>query len=329
MLKKYIVITSVFQPTEAIRAFSSMSGYRLVVVGDAKTPERWECPNVEYVSLERQRDMPTRVGRLLPLNHYCRKMMGYLYAMEKGADIIIDSDDDNIPFETWEFPEMDGVFEYIQPNHGFINMYERFSDRKIWPRGLPLRLINDPRDFESDIGTRHCNVGVWQGLADGDPDVDAIYRMTYGELCCFAVKQPCVLGAGTISPFNSQNAAFRKAVFPLLYLPISVTFRFTDILRGLVAQPIMWLYGYHLGFTSATVTQERNPHDLMKDFISEIPMYTQSEEVFKRVSEAISPDRSIADNLRLSYKALFASGIVADRELESLDAWLNDVARLC
>ena len=24
-------------------------------------------------------------------------------------------------------------------------------------------------------------VGVWQGLADGDPDVDAIYRLTVGE----------------------------------------------------------------------------------------------------------------------------------------------------
>ena len=37
-----------------------------------------------------------------------------------------------------------------------------------------------------------------------------------------------MLGSGTISPFNSQNTLFTRAVFPLLYLPTYVTFRFTD-----------------------------------------------------------------------------------------------------
>ena len=41
-----------------------------------------------------------------------------------------------------------------------------------------------------------------------------------------------------------------------MYLPTFVTFRFTDILRSYVAQPIMWNAGYRLGFTNATVTQK-------------------------------------------------------------------------
>ena len=67
--------------------------------------------------------------------------------------------------------------------------------------------------------------------------------------------------------------------FALLYLPAHVTFRFTDILRGLVAQPILWAAGYQLGFTRATVVQERNPHELLEDFESESPGYLRVEKI--------------------------------------------------
>ena len=51
---------------------------------------------------------------------------------------------------------------------------------------------------------------------------------------------------------------FRKPpVFPYC-IPAFVTFRFTDILRGYVAQPILQAAGYRLGFTEATVYQDRN-----------------------------------------------------------------------
>ena len=39
----------------------------------------------------------------------------------------------------------------------------------------------------------------------------------------------------TYSPFNSQNTLWRKELLPLAYLPSKVTFRYTDILRGMIA----------------------------------------------------------------------------------------------
>jgi hypothetical protein len=117
-----------------------------------------------------------------------------------------------------------------------------------------------------------------------------------------------------------------KELFPLLYLPCFVTFRFTDILRGLVAQPIMWLHGYTLGFTNATVVQKRNPHDYFKDFISEIPMYTQGESVIDIVSAAISSSNSISENLYKAYEALEKEGIVTAKELEVLALWLEEIS---
>lgn len=324
--KKIIVITSIYQPTEAIEAFAKMPDYKLVVVGDKKTPSDWYYNNVEYLPVATHENIGTHLHKVLPYNHYSRKMMGYLRAIANDADIIIDTDDDNIPKDNWSFPEFEEEFNYIPGDKGFINVYQLYTDAHIWPRGLPLHLINKKFDLEKDITTRISKVGMWQGLADEDPDVDAIYRLTNDTPCYFNNRPPVVLGKGTISPFNTQNTIIRKELFALMYLPTYVTFRFTDILRGFVAQPIMWLYDYHLGFVDATVVQKRNPHDYVKDFISEIPMYKHCEEVMEVTSAAISTSASINDNLYNTYEALLKKGIVEDKELIVLSAWLKDIS---
>ena len=159
-----------------------------------------------------------------------------------------------------------------------------------------------------------------------NPDVDAIYRLTNNTPIYFNWRAPLVLAQDACCPFNSQNTYFRKEVFPLLYLPSTVTFRFTDILRGLVAQPILWAAGYHLGFAGATVLQKRNPHDYLKDFESEIPCYLQAEKVVQIAKEAVSPERSISENMLAVYRALSDKGIVSENELEILSCWLGFVA---
>ena len=324
-MKNYIVITSIFHPTEAVREFSRRPGYKLLVIGDAKSPADWVSEGVEFVDLEQQSRLPYRLVEHLPRNHYCRKMIGYLNAIKQGADVIIDTDDDNIPKADWSFPGFEGRFESLTGNLGFVNIYQLFTDLPIWPRGFPLNLISRKFSLDKEVTETVSRVGVWQGLADEDPDVDAIYRLTDNQPCYFKKRSPIVLGRGTISPFNSQNTAIRRELFPLLYLPTFVTFRFTDILRGLVAQPIMWAAGYHLGFVDATVVQKRNPHDYMKDFQSELPMYLHCEKVIDVVGEKISSAQGVADNLYEAYRALLHAGIVEKSEMTTLSSWLADI----
>lgn len=325
-----IVITSIFAPTKAVVKFAELSNHQLIVVGDKKSPAGWQQANATYLSVETQEKQGFRTATQLPFNHYGRKMMGYLHAMQQGAQLIIDTDDDNIPYEGWTFPELEGEFRTTPPNRGFVNVYKNFTQQHIWPRGYPLDLILDPAHTvaEADLTTQPVRVGVWQGLADGDPDVDAIYRLTSNAECFFDDRPPVVLAAGTLCPFNSQNTAIRRELFPLLYLPAYVTFRFTDILRGLVAQPIMWLHGYRLGFTKATVVQERNPHDYVKDFESEIPCYLHPNKVIATVQGAISPAATVSENVYAAYAELAQAGIVPAQELELLQLWLNDVQTL-
>lgn len=124
---------------------------------------------------------------------------------------------------------------------------------------------------------------------------------------------------------EAEVEALRRELFPLLYLPAHVTFRFTDILRGLVAQPLMWLAGFHLGFTSATVEQLRNPHDFLTDFASEMPCYLYPERIIEIVGGVARSSASLADNLMTAYRALHEAAIVTQDELVTLEAWLKDV----
>ncbi len=321
----FIVVTSVFPPTDALRAFARLSEWHMIVVGDQRTPPEWALDGVTYLSPSAQTALGFETTNLLPWNHYARKMVGYLYAMREGAQVIADTDDDNIPKDNWACPKFEGEFDVITGS-GFVNVYRRFTDAFVWPRGYPLRLLR-AEEAVTAVRPQIVEIGVWQFLADADPDVDAVYRLVFDGPITFAERAPLVLDHGVVCPFNSQNTVFARDAFPLLYLPAFVNFRFTDILRSLVAQPVLWEHGLRLAFGSATVRQERNPHDYLKDFADEIPMYLQAEGAFDAAVAATSAEASIAQNLSAAYGRLEESGIVESRERLLLDAWLNDVAR--
>lgn len=327
MSNQFVIITSIFPPTTAVTRFAQQKDWQLIVAGDKKTPADWQCEGVTFLSASEQAQSGYHVADALPWNHYCRKVIAYVHAIKMGAEVIVDTDDDNIPKENWAVPDFNGPHLTTKPELGFVNIYKSFTDMHIWPRGFPLNHITEQKAIlrDDELSREAIRVGIWQGLADGDPDVDAIYRLTSDEPCLFKEREPIVLARGTLCPYNSQNTAYRKELFPLLYLPSYVTFRFTDILRGLVAQPIMWLMGYHLGFSNATVFQERNPHNYLTDFESEIPCYLYPERVVEIVSGSIKSSNSLPDNLYAAYEALHGQQIVASEELIALSAWLKDI----
>jgi hypothetical protein len=322
-MRNFVVITTIFEPTEAVKSFASNKNCRLIIVADRKTPSSWKQEGSAFLSLDAQRKDGNALGKLIPLDHYSRKMLGYLKAMHDGADSIIDADDDIYPKPDWSFPDFDGNYDTIDAP-GFINIYQYFTKQKIWPRGLPPEETEKPAKNKILRKTRSVRVGVWQGLSDKQPDVDAIFRLHHDQEYYFEEADPIVLDSNTISPFNSQNTSFRKEVFPLLYLPSTVSFRFTDILRSYIAQPILWNKGFNLGFVQANTIQHRNRHDTTEDLLSEIPMYQNAGRISGIVSDAIIERNSIADNLFLAYRALIHEKIAGETELAILEAWLKE-----
>jgi hypothetical protein len=326
-MKKFIVITSIFPPSPAIQKFAKMADWHLIVVGDKKTPGDWNYPGVTYLSLEHQSELGYEAFDVLPLNHYARKNLGYLYAMQLGAEWIADTDDDNIPYSHWqdiELAEHAALKTVVSPR--FPNIYRHFTSEHIWPRGFPLDEILEPSQIvlKPPLDSR---IGVWQFLADGDPDVDAIYRLTLNKPIIFEKREPVRLERGIYSPFNSQNTVWSKSAFEFMLLPAYVSFRFTDILRGYIAQRCLWAGKTFLAFGSATAYQERNPHNYLSDFQSEVPAYLNVKKIIDtldHINDVGSPD----ELLMTCYQALCDEGYIAQEELTLCQAWINDLRKI-
>ena len=201
---------------------------------------------------------------------------------------------------------------------------------KVWPRGLPLDEIA-ASDSISGAPTSEPAL-VWapiqQGLADNAPDVDAVWRLTMDRIFHFDDRDSVYLKPGTWSPFNSQSTWWWPDAFPLLYLPSCCSFRMTDIWRSFIAQRCLWEIGAGLVFHGPEVFQDRNAHDLMRDFRDEIPGYTRNKD-FIEVLERLTLDNdttAVGDNLLHCYQSLIDAGFFADRERLLVDTWLRDLA---
>jgi hypothetical protein len=73
--------------------------------------------------------------------------------------------------------------------------------------------------------------------------------------------------------------------------------------------------------------QERNPHDLIEDFKSEIPCYTFSLKIIEILSNLkLSNDHY--NNLKIIYSEFLKNGIVQNEELISLQNWIDDIKNI-
>jgi hypothetical protein len=323
---RYVVMTSIHDTNPVMRAYASLEDWRLILVGDRKGPACIDDDRIEFLDLASQVQLGFETHALTPENHYARKNLGYLHAMSLGAEIIAETDDDNLPKPGW------GRGVAFQHDHlktlggsDFVNVYAEFTGQPAWPRGFPLERLSAAH---SPTARRlPCRIGIWQHLADDSPDVDAIHRLVFAGDLVFDDAEPFALCPHTYCPFNSQNTFWSRPAFALLYLPTTVSFRFTDILRGYVAQRLLWQRDLLLGFAGASVRQDRNPHDLMRDFRDEIPVYTRVLDVVSELEDVRLPEDPL-DGLAEIYGRLAKRGIVRAEELRGVEAWSRDVREL-
>jgi hypothetical protein len=328
-----LVVTSIAGPNEVLRSLAGGAAGREVhffLMGDAPSPPDFSLSGCDYYSLDRQARTDLRIAELLPTRHYARKNIGYLLAGRDGAEIIVETDDDNLPRESFWGERRRVQNVPLLREAGWVNVYRYFTDALTWPRGLPLDEVRQmPPAFEQ-IPVTVADCPIQQGLADDNPDVDAIYRLVMPLPISFRGDRRIALGKGAWCPFNSQNTTCWRAAFPLLYLPSTCTMRMTDIWRGFVAQRIGWENGWSLLFHEPTVTQLRNDHDLLHDFRDEVPGYLHNREIADRLS-ALSLQQGrehLGDNLLRCYEALVQMGVLDGREMGLVEAWCEDWKRV-
>ena len=321
-MKKCIIITTINEPSEQVIHYSTIPDWTLIIVGDTKTNDlSYKNIPCVYLGIEQQKNLYPKLHDKVPLKSYTRKMFGYLYAIQNKYDIIYDTDDDNkyiMPLDDFDSKKRT---KKLSLNHGFVNLYKIFTDSHIWLRGIPpnhesVCIIPDLSDELNKL-----EYSIIQGLVNNDPDVDAFYRINVSNKPFTFEKDPgydILLDKYSVCPFNTQNTFWiDPKMFYAMFLPTTVTFRYTDILRGFIALFQLWKNDKTILFTMPTAYQKRNEHDLMKDLESEISMYDTAEQVI-----VLLKNNSNA-TIQEVYKILHNQKIVTEDELEVLNIWLE------
>jgi hypothetical protein len=329
-----LVVTSIAKPNAVLHQLAEgcrEHGYSFILIGDEPSPPDFQLEGCRFYGLAEQRKLGFEFAVKCPTRHYARKNIGYLQAIREGATRIIETDDDNIPYrEFWETRSRHRQSVKTLAGHGWVNVYSYFSEANIWPRGLPLDSIKANLPAFDSLASQEADCPIQQGLADENPDVDAVYRLLLELPQSFRKDRQVALLEGSWCPFNSQNTTWWPDAFPLLYLPAYCSFRMTDIWRSFVAQRVIWTNGWGVLFHEPTVWQERNEHDLMRDFKDEVPGYLNNRAICDALHYLqLRPGvESIGENLLICYEKLISMGWIEKQELQLVEAWLNDLKQL-
>ena len=326
---KWFVITTINKPTAVFEKLSKLKDWHGVVVADKKTPKDWNVPGITFLSVEYQQTCKYKIAQLLPWNHYGRKNIGYLYAIEHGAKLIYETDDDNfILNETIDYlPEYTDCLVFDCQKNCF-NPYAYFGQPSVWPRGYPLKEICKTNRVAVQKKNK-CFIPIQQGLVNNDPDVDAIFRLTRNQLLEFdSGIPPAACAMGTMAPFNSQNTIFYYSSFWALLMPISVTSRVADIWRGYWAQRLLWDIGGSLCFLPPTAIQERNEHDFLNDFEQELDLYLQVDNLIKKLNQWQSTKNNFFECMHELLVFLTDNNFLKKNDLELAKTWIEDLIEL-
>lgn len=346
LCEKWAVITTIFEPSKLVKQLGKLEDWCTVVVGDKKTPPSFSSlssPRLVYLSPDDQRALPYKIVSLLPWNHFGRKNVGFLFAIHHGAETIYDVDDDNIFLEDKMTLFDEKPTHQVQSKSSVFNVYSCFQQRDqgaygvsspsfSWPRGFPLDLISDPATSRCGDNVlvaeqkERPSIGVLQSLANNDPDIDAIYRLTRPLPFSFdETNLQVVLPPGLMTPYNAQATMhFSKAFWGML-LPITVHGRVSDIWRSYWTQRLLWDVDLRLAFSNPWVLQDRNPHSYLGDFKAEEHLYHRSGALVKYLLEWQHEAKSVPEALELLYIDIYEHGVIELPDVELLQAWIQDL----
>jgi len=321
---KCVIVTTINKPTESILKHINNPDYDVIIVGDNKTPDDYKNLNCIYLDIRSQKKLFPELSELLPYNHYCRKNLGYLYAIKKGYKIIYETDDDNIPYDNF-----DNILKYnnlkiiTEQNNVWINIFKYFTNNAyIWPRGFPLTLLkNNPNYLIQDTNKRPS---IINGLVENDPDVDALFRIicNHQSGIRWDKHKSILVDNKNVCVFNTQNTFWlNPELFMCILIPCSVSFRYCDILRGIINNIILKKTNNYMMYSSPNVVQNRNEHNLINDFKSEYEMYIHNENILNFIENNTENITSVKELLFLIYKNLLVNNIITKKDIDILNKW--------
>lgn len=74
--EKWIIVTTINEPTEQIKRLAAIRDFQLLVIGDKKTKQHWFHENTIFLSLKEQSSLGYKILENTPFNAYNRKNIG-------------------------------------------------------------------------------------------------------------------------------------------------------------------------------------------------------------------------------------------------------------
>jgi len=276
-MKKFIVTTTINKPTLATLKFCEIAqnkNWTFVIIGDTKTPhesyKQLENNHVIYLSPEDQESLYPELSETIGWKSIQRRNIGFVYAYNQGADIVATVDDDNIPYDNWgdnllvnQEIEVD-LYENISSN--YFDPISPTNHSELWHRGYPIEDLPFKNNIEYKGKTKR-KVLVQADFWDGDPDIDAICRLSKKPIVKFNEFNPFC--SNQLAPFNSQNTFLSREVLPF-YAVLPHAGRMDDIWGSYITQ---YYFPNSVIYNKATVYQDRNAQDLVTNLENEVIGY--------------------------------------------------------
>jgi hypothetical protein len=292
-MNKYIVTTTIQPPTEATLLFSKLQDWKLIIVGDKKTPHtEYDNGNWIYLHPDYQQKTYPETSDLIGWNCIMRRNIGFLEAYKLGADIVASVDDDNIPYKEWGEELLVGQDLPVKIFHnpiGVLDPLQLTNHPELWHRGFPIdRLYEKKTVTYTGIETKEVifQVGLW----DGDPDVDALCRLMFKPTNLNLTIND-TFSSDNYIPFNSQNTFIARKALPS-YMVLPHVGRSDDIWGGYIAEYIL---NTRPIFTKATTYQKRNEQHIYKNLDDELLGYRKTSRLLDAMHmwNAIIPEKTL------------------------------------
>ena len=278
-MKKFIVTTTINSPTIATRKFCEFKDWTLIVVGDTKTPhQKYKDLDCIYLSPDDQEILNKELSDIIGWNSIRRRNLGFLFAYQQGADIVATVDDDNIPYDDWGtdlYVGQEIECDLYESEHDVFDPLSVTFRNEVWHRGYPIEYVPTRHKVEYKGKTKR-KVLVQSDLWDGDPDIDAMARLSIKPNVKYSdiTKPYC---SNQIAPFNSQNTFLAREVIPF-YSVLPHIGRMDDIWGSYILQHH---FPNSVVYNRASVYQDRNVQDLITNLENEIIGYRNTLKLIK------------------------------------------------
>lgn len=314
-----LVVTTIYDLSfledylQNFKKYGHLDQVQVIVIPDRKTPSRVYIQSQEFQkrglriccpSLEEQETFLAKVGfspHLIPYDSDNRRNVGYLMALEFGADFVISIDDDNYCLQSNDFFQEHAVVcqshtdvQVIHTSDGWFNfcsLLKMDKNETPYPRGFPYFARHRARQITTKVEPVmvHINTGLWLK----EPDLDGLTWLVLPTRSEEFMGTSLVLSRSTWSPINTQNTSVRREAVAAYYFvkmgyplpgmpPID---RYGDIFSGYFVQACAKHLGYGIRVGTPLVEHRRNTHNYLQDATKELACILMLEELLPWVTE--------------------------------------------